>query len=75
MPGKAERDVEIFEPTDPGPEDRIIVERVFVVMPGPGALDFQRNCNGPLSGIWRIEVRVSGSNPNLTLSVGVGLVL
>jgi hypothetical protein len=33
------------------------------------------NCNGPLSGIWRIEVRVSGSNPNLTLSVGVGLVL
>ena len=33
------------------------------------------NCNGPLSGIWRIEARVSGSNPNLTLSVGVGLVL
>ena len=33
------------------------------------------NCNGPLAGIWRIEVRVSGSNPNLTLSVGVGLVL
>src|SRR6516165_9638531 len=42
MPGKAEGNVEIFEPTDPGPEDRIIVQRVFVVMPGPGALDLQR---------------------------------
>jgi hypothetical protein len=42
MPRKAERDVEIFEPTDPGPEDRIVVERVLVVMPGPGAFDLQR---------------------------------
>src|SRR6516165_7863535 len=42
MPRKAERDVEIFEPTDPGPEDRIVVERVLVVVPGPVALDLQR---------------------------------
>src|SRR5215471_3971007 len=42
MPRKAERDVEIFETTDPGPEYRIVVERVLVVMPSPGALDLQR---------------------------------
>ena len=42
MPRKAERDVEIFKPTDPGPEDRIVVERVLVVMPGAGAFDLQR---------------------------------
>ena len=33
------------------------------------------NCNGPMPGIYRLEVRVGGSNPQLTMAVAIGLVL
>jgi hypothetical protein len=33
------------------------------------------SCNGPMPGIYRLEVRVSGSNPQLTMAVAIGLVL
>jgi len=41
--------MEILQPADPGAEDRIVVEAVLVVMPGPAAADLERSKAGTRS--------------------------
>src|SRR5215208_1324127 len=42
MAREAEGDVEVLQPAGPGSEDRVVVEAVLVVMPGPGASHLER---------------------------------
>src|ERR687889_375111 len=42
MAGKAKSDMEILQPAGPGSEDRVVVEAILVVMPGPGARHLER---------------------------------
>ena len=42
MAGKTERDIKILDPTNPRPEDRVVIKAVLVVMPGPGARHLER---------------------------------
>src|SRR5215208_1573018 len=42
MAREAEGNVKVLQPAGPGSEDRVVVEAVLVVMPGPGCSHFER---------------------------------